>query len=361
MSTNKYLTQYKKKFSNILPSIIRHEDNIDKIVKEFMSSTNRSQAYWKAINTSLNTEYKAINKIFSEWSYNEIPKELRFVAREQMAYIKSLKSVTKEAQMSLKKMLNTHDFKNAGVNLAQTAIDDLTGAMAQGRVQLNRLIAKKKQSLIDAETIGYNTQGEQLDVVKDLFTRDEVAKALKKTADEKKFIKIIDKNGNPRNYQIRYYSDLVARTQYHKAQAEAVKQVNKNYDNDLIRVSTHNTTTEICQAYEGKIFSLSGVSKMFPVADNVPPYHPNCIHFITPVFEESLQIQGTLQEFSDFSNNRTNKPPVPAGYVPLDVRNKAVNSAIQNTKKSEVFKEATKAGKKNLLNKNVTQAIRDAA
>lgn len=361
MSTNKYLTQYKKKFSLIVPRIQRHEDNIANIVNEFMNSTNKSQAYWNSINVRLNNEYKEINKIFAEWSYDEIPKEMQFVAREQTAYIKSLKTVTRDAEMNVKKLMNTHDFKNIGNSISQSAVDDLTLAMAQGKTDLSRLMTKVKQSLIEAETVTFETTGEQRQIVKGLLKQDEVAKRLTDNVEAKRFIRIVDKNGNPRHYKISHYSDLVARNHYHEAQSEAVKQVNKNYDNDLIRVSTHNTTTEICQQYEGMIFTMSGKDDRFPLADQVPPYHPNCIHFITPVFAESLESQGILQEFSDFSKGKTDKPPVPAGYVPLDERNKAVDKAIKETKQLDKFKELTPRQKQNLINENVTQAIRDVA
>jgi hypothetical protein len=53
-------------------------------------------------------------------------------------------------------------------------------------------------------------------------------------------------------------------------------------DFDIVQISSHNTTTPVCQKYEGKIFSLRGQTPGLPILDVTPPFHPNCLHILLP-------------------------------------------------------------------------------
>jgi hypothetical protein len=123
-----------------------------------------------------------------------------------------------------------------------------------------------------------------------------------------------------RRMRARDYAELVARTKFHEAASAAAVQQARNHGTSLVQVSTHNTTTEICQQYEGKIYSLNGDDPRFPPLGEVPPFHPNCLHLILPTFESAMQSQGTLDKFADFSQGKTDRPPVPAGFVPIKER-----------------------------------------
>jgi hypothetical protein len=97
---------------------------------------------------------------------------------------------------------------------------------------------------------------------------------------------------NGRHYNLRKYSMLVARTEMRKSQSSGVLNSCKQYDNDLVEVSNHGTTTPICEPYEGNTYSLSGRTKGFPYLDTSPPYHPNCQHFLIPTSEEAIAFEG---------------------------------------------------------------------
>ncbi len=121
-------------------------------------------------------------------------------------------------------------------------------------------------------------------------------------------------------YKPRYYADMVARVKFHEAQSEASVLQCGNYGTDLVQVSSHNTTTAICVPFEGKIYSVSGTSKMFPPLFDTPPYHPNCLHLIYPTFESAMEVQGTLDSFSAFSKGTISRPPIPASFIPISKR-----------------------------------------
>jgi hypothetical protein len=82
-----------------------------------------------------------------------------------------------------------------------------------------------------------------------------------------------------RMYNVRAYSELVARTWMIEASTEAVKQMCSEYGNDLVVFSTHDNPCEECAALEGQIFSISGDDPEYPAltSDVEPPIHPNCV------------------------------------------------------------------------------------
>lgn len=90
---------------------------------------------------------------------------------------------------------------------------------------------------------------------------------------EAQFIRI-----NARNYEMKHYARLVARTRLRVAQSEAVKNTCQQFNNDLVEISAHGTTTPICLPYEGNVYSISGNDRQYPFLDAWPPFHPNCMH-----------------------------------------------------------------------------------
>lgn len=86
-------------------------------------------------------------------------------------------------------------------------------------------------------------------------------------------------NINGRNYNLRSYAELVARTRMRESQTEATKELARQYDNDLVIFSKHDSPCDECAQYEGQVFSLSGDSETYdklpPEAE--PPVHPNCL------------------------------------------------------------------------------------
>jgi hypothetical protein len=96
---------------------------------------------------------------------------------------------------------------------------------------------------------------------------------------------------NGRNFNLKAYSELVARTTMREAQTDATKELCREYDNDLVQYSQHDSPCAECAQYEGEIYSLSGDSPDYdqlpPEAE--PPTHPNCEHSLNPVSENSLR------------------------------------------------------------------------
>lgn len=119
------------------------------------------------------------------------------------------------------------------------------------------------------------------------YARKLVMDHIKSEVGEGKFIQI-----RGRNYNMRKYADLVAKTRLRHVQTEAVLNSCKQYENDLVEVSAHGTDTIICLPYEGNVYSLSGKNPTYPYLDAYPPFHPRCQHHIRPTSEVALEVRG---------------------------------------------------------------------
>lgn len=97
-----------------------------------------------------------------------------------------------------------------------------------------------------------------------------------------------------RMYNVRDYSELVARTRMIEASTEAVKVMCDEYENDLVEFSTHDNPCDECAALEGQIFSISGTDPEYPglTSDVEPPVHPRCEHNLNPVSRIALSWRG---------------------------------------------------------------------
>jgi hypothetical protein len=90
---------------------------------------------------------------------------------------------------------------------------------------------------------------------------------------------------NGRNYDIHYYTDMVARTELAKAYTDATTTTLKEYGDDLVEFSDSAYSCETCKQFGGKIYSLSGNSNRYPKlpANAEIPVHPNCGCALLPV------------------------------------------------------------------------------
>jgi hypothetical protein len=100
---------------------------------------------------------------------------------------------------------------------------------------------------------------------------------------------------NGRNYRLREFvrvitdcADLYRRTIMSKAATMNVLRECKEYDNDLVVVSSHANPCEICAKYEGKVFSISGKHPTYPAVTLLPPFHAGCSHSIGPTSDIAI-------------------------------------------------------------------------
>lgn len=131
----------------------------------------------------------------------------------------------------------------------------------------------------------------------------ELKRELQQTA-EGQFISILCKDGKVRRYNLRSYSETVARSSSRMAQTEGTLTSCQQLGIDLVQISVHaGACPAVCAPIQGKVYSISGQSPDFPALSTVgrAPYHPKCRHVMLPAPEAFLHRRGIYDTLRDFS------------------------------------------------------------
>ena len=311
---------FRSSFSTLRTSLNKHTKNINDIMNKALAAPHRSNIYWAGVKRSLDIEYAALYAVYDKWAGVNIP----------IAYKGALTSINK--QISQMGNVAAKASKTVTQLMAGQAAQQITGALYRDAMAswLSGLTAGKSNMY----RLGRMTQQA---VVEEWLLDKSVAQAIE-SGNLRNFTNILAKNSPQYNnllnahlnnryiqagskkFDPEYYAEMVSRVKFHEAQSSASLAQAVNYDTDLMLVSSHNTESEICQEFEGKIFSISGKDKRFPPLTKMSPFHVNCLHLMFPQFESALEASGSLDGFSDFSKNKTDKPPAPASFVPVSDR-----------------------------------------
>ena len=102
---------------------------------------------------------------------------------------------------------------------------------------------------------------------------------MEKTGEAQGLVAFVDRSG--REWNMGTYVEMLARTSVMKIHNEAVKSEFVAHGEDLVIISYHLPTCEMCKPWNGKIVSLTGATKDYPTmteaeADGL--FHPNCRH-----------------------------------------------------------------------------------
>lgn len=331
------------RFGRLNKKIKTIENQIQAVMyRSIKNSPKITASYWGPIERQLRVLYSEMNAVFSEWAKKEIPARYQRSIAGMQIRINNTKSIINTAKKSVKNIIDSAVSKNITGALWQSARDSFLSSSARGLTNMNNVLRATKQTLIN-ESLLETTLAVGFETTLDL--RKAAAKLagvfdseLWGTVDKKQFVQ-----AGGRKYTASYYAEMVARSKFHEAQSQAAKVQASNYDTDLIQISSHNTTTKICMPFEGKIFSLSGKDKRFPPYTEATPYHPNCLHLEFPTFESAMEVQGTLDSFSDFSRGKINRPPVPSGFVPVDQRGELIDKAKKQAKVDSIIRRRKQA------------------
>lgn len=89
------------------------------------------------------------------------------------------------------------------------------------------------------------------------------------------------KDRTGRNWNMRTYTQMVARTTTMQAHLQGTANRLLENDYDLVKVSTHSGACELCIPWQGKVLSLTGRTPGYPTiyeAEAAGLFHPNCRH-----------------------------------------------------------------------------------
>jgi hypothetical protein len=307
-----------KRLKPLTKRLTKIENKIQKLLVESVNNAKKTNIYWNAVRRELDKLYAEMNSVFASWSETQIPRRYRKSITQIAARIEANKSILNTAKKSVSQVLTSNASSQIVGSLYQSAIDSYTQAAILGKRNMYTFTRLTQQTLINESLIDITiAQGFELGDLRKAANAlsNQLWGELWNSIQKGHFVQ-----AGRYKYTPEYYAELVARTKFHDAHSQAALVQSANYGTDLVQVSSHNTTTVICQEFEGKVFSISGKDKRFPILTQVPPYHPNCLHLIYPTFESAMIVQGTLDAFSAFSKNDINRPPVPSGFIPLSQR-----------------------------------------
>jgi hypothetical protein len=126
---------------------------------------------------------------------------------------------------------------------------------------------------------------------------------------------ITDQSG--RTWRLDSYAEMVARTT--QREATNLGSINQGVDAglDLVVMSEHWPTCDICAQYQGRVYSVSGADSRFPslnetaFGEGYSTIHPNCRHVVLP-WVEQLATDAERQRYLDrsaepFEDNRSTR------------------------------------------------------
>lgn len=320
---------FRESIKSLDKSLQLHTDRISKILLRAYKNPKTSAKYWRTVRAQLDKEYKALEKLYRNWAKKHIPTAYKASVKELFTRLNRSKSIASRAKRSFTDLITSSKSRQIQTILVRDAIIDWVESLRQGQRNLNRITRRTQQtllseSLIDRSIIRAIESGNLMNntFIKSIGLSDTLAAQLKDLAtviDGEKYV-----IAGSRRFRPKYYAEMVTRVKFHEAQAQGAVQTALNYGTSLVQVSSHNTSTPICQKFEGRIFSINGKDPRFPVLTTLSPFHVNCLHLLFPMFESAMEVDGTLDEWVDFSNEDINIPPSPANFVPIEERVEAV-------------------------------------
>lgn len=165
------------------------------------------------------------------------------------------------------------------------------------------IISKAKEGLLELQA--WDMRDEEViaslldDAIRKGSSRGKIANLIlehfRRLMGDEQYIRI-----NSRNYNIKSYSKMVARTRLRHVQSQATRNSCAQYGHDIVEISNHGTETELCQEFEGNIYSLTGSTPGYDVLPEEPPFHPNCQHNMFPTSEEAIQARSEFPVSEEF-------------------------------------------------------------
>jgi hypothetical protein len=104
-------------------------------------------------------------------------------------------------------------------------------------------------------------------------------------------VSIFDSAG--RKWEPNAYVNMYSRTESGNIEVDTTLHEMDTLDMDIVKVSSHNTKTPICQQYEGRYLSKNGLTPELPVLTVKPRFHPNCLHRLLPATDYKRSMSNT--------------------------------------------------------------------
>lgn len=254
---------------------------IDIIAKQ--EAKGNVTSYRRAIMNQVNAELSMLTKYSNDWSADYIPKVYR-------QSVDKLYRIYKEAGIEVPEV----PLNRRAINLI---VENTSGLLEEANKHLGRILDD------EIRKAGVQATAEKLSV-------GDTVKQMKqnlvgKLADEG-LNAVTYRNG--KQVSLDAYAELVARSTTRETTNRATMQHMSDIGQDLVQMSSHNSSCPVCATYEGRVYSVSGKDRRYPkleaaFGDTYANIHPNCGHVITPYIEKFDDNPADTREFSNRSFN----------------------------------------------------------
>jgi hypothetical protein len=325
------VAKFTKEVKKLKKRLDKAEAQLKDISIEISTTTQTSMSYWNNLKKRAHKAYEEARAAFADWAKSDIPAAYKLSLQTQIRRIKKMK-FTPPVRINYNTFVASDRSKRTVTILVSDAIDAYILRTTGGEKKFNDLMNLTQQLNITEDEVNKAIKKGFIEGAEGVFNRKKkvgagslygaqrnLQKELLKDALDEKYIALVDKNGKLRNYNLKSYAELVARTKLTEAQASSTVNLSLAYGSGLVQVSSHNTETEYDAQFEGKVFDLTGENPRFPNATDLPPFHPNCLHTITVYFEDAHSKE-EIDKMSDFSKGKTKEHPTRKGFIPINER-----------------------------------------
>jgi hypothetical protein len=162
--------------------------------------------------------------------------------------------------------------------------DEVQGKLADASVSIGRRAEDGLRQVALDEIATGGREGESVAQMRERVVKRLDERGLLTSKKDARLVRLIGKDGKARNYNAQKYAEMLVRTASRDAHSRGIIQRSIDEGYDLVTVSTHvgGTDDELCAPYDGETFSLNGTTPGYDVLDEVPPFHPNCLHVLLP-------------------------------------------------------------------------------
>lgn len=244
---------YRQGFLNVLKVILEKE------------TKKQNTVYFKDILKQIIAILEQLDQNAAKWIEENVPKKYQQIYIEVMAFIKQIKG----------EAIQNPSFSQ----IHQRAIDVLAQNLYDNLRDATQFVGRKFDDYFRRASL--ESAGKK-------YVSGETWQQMKKDLMEKLLTKGLtgfkDKLG--REWRLDSYAEMVARTLTREIATTATINACKEFDIDLVKISTHYPTCELCAPIQGKVFSISGRDKRYPKLkeEYKPPIHPNCYSKDTEVY-----------------------------------------------------------------------------
>nr|WP_246231580.1 phage minor capsid protein [Sporosarcina jiandibaonis] len=214
------------------------------------------------------------------------------------SYKKGSDVAANEMRVKGKKGVNATFKSRIHKEAVQNIVDEAFYSILEATDHMSNDVKKRIEGIVKQANTGSLVEG---------LTRKEATKRAIAEATERGITGIITKNGA--NVPVEAY--MSGSIHYHQRKAHVDGAINRAIDNgqDLVYVNSVGITCSYCAQYQGRVYSISGKDKRFPVLDQRPPYHSHCVHNAYPWnidYQDEADVALMLTESNrPFTDNRT--------------------------------------------------------